>query len=89
MKKYDRLLSRLFACCEIQDNYPHSPVLINTEKISDVLETAFLEAGLLKINKKRVLDQMGQLIGKVRKVEKYHENRVYIPRLQEGEDADG
>lgn len=38
---------------------------------------------------KRVLDQMGQLIGKVRKVEKYHENRVYIPRLQEGEDADG
>ena len=43
MKKYDRFLSRLFACCEIQDNYPHSPVLINTEKISDVLETAFLE----------------------------------------------
>lgn len=38
---------------------------------------------------KRVLDQMGQLIGKVRKVEKYHENRAYIPRLQEGEDADG
>lgn len=35
---------------------------------------------------KRVLDQMGQLIGKVRKVEKYHENRVYIPRLQEGEE---
>lgn len=37
---------------EIQDNYPHSPVLIDTEKISDVLETAFLEAGLLKVNKK-------------------------------------
>lgn len=35
---------------------------------------------------KKVLDQMGQLIGKVRKVEKYHENRVYIPRLQEGEE---
>ena len=42
-----------------------------------------------KYDIKRVLDQMGQLIGKVRKVEKYHENRVYILRLQEGEDADG
>lgn len=52
MKKYDRLLSRLFACCEIQDDYPHSPILIDSGEISDVLETAFLEAGLLKINKK-------------------------------------
>lgn len=33
---------------------------------------------------KKTLDQMRQLLGKVRKVEKYHENRVYIPRIKEG-----
>lgn len=31
---------------------------------------------------KKTLDHMRQLIGKVRKVEKYHENRVYIPRIE-------
>ena len=28
-------------------------------------------------------EQLRQLLGKVRKVEKYHENRYYIPRLKE------
>lgn len=32
---------------------------------------------------KKTLNQMQQLIGKVRKREEYHENRTYIPRLQE------
>lgn len=32
---------------------------------------------------KRTLEQLRQLLGKVRKVEKYHENRYYIPRLNE------
>lgn len=32
---------------------------------------------------KRTLDQMRNLLGKVRKVEKYHENRHYIPRVKE------
>lgn len=32
---------------------------------------------------KKALDQMRQLLGKVRKVEKRHENRVYIPRIKE------
>lgn len=32
---------------------------------------------------KRALDSARQLLGKVRKVEKYHENRVYIPRIKE------
>lgn len=32
---------------------------------------------------KRTLDQMRQLLGKVRKVEKYHENRTYRPRVEE------
>lgn len=34
---------------------------------------------------RKALDQMRQLLGKVRKVEKYHENRVYIPRIKEKE----
>ncbi len=32
---------------------------------------------------KKTSDQMRQLLGKVRKAEKRHENRVYIPRLKE------
>ena len=32
---------------------------------------------------KKTLDQLRQLLGKVRKIEKYHENRVYIPRVKE------
>lgn len=31
---------------------------------------------------KKTLDQMRQLLGRVRKVEKYHENRTYIPRIE-------
>lgn len=33
---------------------------------------------------KKTLNEMQQLLGKVRKVEKYHENRTYIPRIKEG-----
>ena len=32
---------------------------------------------------KKTLDQMRQLLGRVRKVEKYHENRIYIPRVKD------
>lgn len=32
---------------------------------------------------KKTLDQMRQLLGKVRKVEKYHSERVYFPRVRE------
>lgn len=31
---------------------------------------------------KRAIDQLSQLLGKVRKVEKYHENRTYYPRVE-------
>lgn len=31
---------------------------------------------------KRAIDQLAQLLGKVRKVEKYHENRTYYPRVE-------
>lgn len=33
-------------------------------------------------NNKRAMDQLQQLLGKVRKVEKYHENRSYYPRVE-------
>lgn len=32
---------------------------------------------------KKILDQMRQLLGTVRKVEKYHQNRHYINRIKE------
>ena len=31
---------------------------------------------------KRVIDQLTQLLGQIRKVEKYHENRSYHPRVE-------
>ncbi len=63
---------------------------LNRRKYKDIFEETDDIVQFFNVGQhKRVLDQMGQLIGKVRKVEKYHENRVYIPRLQEGEDADG
>jgi hypothetical protein len=35
---------------------------------------------------KKVIDKLSsQLLGQVRKAENYHENRVYKPRLKEGE----
>ncbi len=34
---------------------------------------------------KKALDSARQLLGKVRKVEKYHETRVYIPRIKESD----
>lgn len=34
---------------------------------------------------KKTLNQMKQLLGEVRKVEKRHENRAYIPRIHEKE----
>lgn len=33
---YQRLLARLFAACEIQDDYPNSPVLVDTNRISEI-----------------------------------------------------
>lgn len=45
---YQRLLARLFAACEIQDDYPNSPVLVDTNRISEILEDEFLKVGLLE-----------------------------------------
>ena len=32
---------------------------------------------------KKTLDKMVQLLGKIRKVEKYHRERAYYPRVKE------
>ena len=50
------------------------------EETDDIVQ--FFNTG----NNKKMLEQMNQLIGKVRKVEKYHVNRTYIPRLKEGDE---
>lgn len=34
---------------------------------------------------RKTLEQLRQLLGKVRKVERYHESRVYIPRIEGNE----
>lgn len=50
------------------------------EETDDIVQ--FFNTG----NNKKMLEQMNQLIGKVRKVEKYHVNRTYILRLKEGDE---
>lgn len=49
--EYQRFVARLFSACEIGDDYPESPVLVNTEKISDILEQEFIKTGLLETGK--------------------------------------
>lgn len=46
------------------------------EELEPVME--YLEAP----NHKKALDQLTQTLGKVRKAEKYHENRSYFPRVE-------
>ena len=48
MKKYDRLIAELYACCTNQEEYPHESLLIDTDKMSAILEYIFLQEGLLK-----------------------------------------
>lgn len=47
MKKSEIFIAKLYSACEIPDDYPNSPVLIDTVKMSDILEEKFLEVGLL------------------------------------------
>lgn len=46
---YQRFVARLFSACEIGDDYPESPVLVDTKKISDILENEFIKTGLLEV----------------------------------------
>lgn len=47
MKKYDILIAKLFACCDVSA-WPSGPVLIDTDKMSDLLEEIFVKEGLLQ-----------------------------------------
>lgn len=49
--EYQRFVARLFSACEIEDDYPQSLVLVDTKKISDILEQEFIKTGLLEAGK--------------------------------------
>ena len=46
--EYQRFVARLFSACEIGDDYPQCPVLVDKDKISDILEQEFIKVGLLE-----------------------------------------
>ena len=46
--EYQKIIARLYAACEINDDYPESPVLVDINKVSDILEDEFLKVGHLK-----------------------------------------
>lgn len=48
-----------------------------------VEETEGLVDFFQDVQNKKVIDKMTQLLGKLRKVEKYHQERVYYPRVKE------
>lgn len=49
MKQYYILLAKLFKCCEIPEEYPEAPVLIDVDNMSLLLEEEFIKAGILEI----------------------------------------
>ena len=49
------------------------------DTIQDKCQTLVSE----QIGNKKTLDKMVQLLGKIRKVEKYHRERAYYPRVKE------
>ena len=49
MKKYDVLIAKLYACCGNQEEFPREPITIDTNKMSELLEGVFIEAGLLEV----------------------------------------
>ena len=47
MNEYQKFAAKLFAACDVSD-YPNSPVCLDTNRISDILEDEFLKIGLLE-----------------------------------------
>ncbi len=47
LNEYQKFVAKLFAACDISD-YPNSPVLVDTNAISDILEDEFIKVGLLE-----------------------------------------
>lgn len=50
MTKQDIFIAKLFACCDVS-GWPDAPVLIDTNKMSDILEETFVDVGLLEDKK--------------------------------------
>lgn len=49
MKKYDVLIAKLYACCENQEEFPHEPITVDADRMSELLEGVFIEEGLLEV----------------------------------------
>lgn len=47
LNEYQKFVAKLFAACDVSD-YPNSPVLVDTNAISDILEDEFIKVGLLE-----------------------------------------
>ena len=47
LNEYQKFVAKLFAACDVSD-YPNSPVLVDTNAISDILEDEFVKVGLLE-----------------------------------------
>ncbi len=51
MKKYDILIAKLYACCGNQEEFPHEPITVDNDRMSELLEGVFIEAGLLEVER--------------------------------------
>ncbi len=52
MKKYDVLIAKLYACCENQEEFPHEPIAVDADRMSELLEGVFIAEGLLEAKEK-------------------------------------
>ena len=80
------------AYCKIHFNRDYTPECdtklhksrLDRRKYKDLMEeTVDIVEFVSDSSHKKTFDKMKQLLGKVRKAESYHENRVYIRRIEE------
>ena len=53
MKKYDILIAKLYTCCGNQEEFPHEPITVDTNRMSELLENVFIEEGLLEVKREK------------------------------------
>lgn len=51
MKKYDILITKLYACCGNQEEFPREPITVDADRMSELLESVFIEEGLLEVER--------------------------------------
>ena len=51
MKKYDILITKLYACCGNQEEFPDEVITVDTDRMSELLESVFIEEGLLEVKR--------------------------------------